>query len=217
MPFESSLLARTFPRCSITKYLEVFFLNVVKFKVNIVFSSLTLGSQWANGTFLLAMRKKVRERNSGRECVCSCSLVCVVQNWFKAPGHRKKAALHSRHVPETSSRGSTIAIQQRRLQTLKWVCSVLQCPTWQSATYSTSRTLNMPPPPCCHFSTLSSSSSFSVSASISLSVSHIHLQSYRISLLHAHAFLVRPCILSSCHLLFTFTDHHCPATMVWLQ
>lgn len=88
-----------------------------------------------------------REKQWERVCVCSCSLVCLVQNWFKAPGHRKKATLHSRHVPETSSRGSTIAIQQRRLQTPKWVCSVLQCPTWQSATYSTSPAPNMPSHP----------------------------------------------------------------------
>ena len=79
--------------------------------------------------------------------MCSCWLVCLVQNWFKAPGHRKRAALYSGHVPETSSRGSTIAIQQRRLPTPKWVCSVLHCPTWQSATYSTSPAPNMPPPP----------------------------------------------------------------------
>lgn len=99
-------------------------------------------------------RETVEE--SARACVCvrSCSLVCLVQNWFKAPGHRKKATLHSRHVPETSSRGSTIAIQQRRLQTPKWVCSVLQCPTWQSATYSAPLAPNIPSPSCCYFHSL---------------------------------------------------------------
>lgn len=141
---------------------------MLKFKVNIVLLNLTLGSQWANGASLLAKRKRERGRNSGGECVCSCSLVCLVQNWFKAPGHRKKATLHSRHVPETSSGGSTIAIQQRRLQTPKWVCSVLQWPTWQSATYSTSLAPNMPPPSRCYFSILSSSSPFSFSASFRL-------------------------------------------------
>lgn len=162
-------------------------------------------------------KESERERNSGRECVCSCSLVCLVQNWFKAPGHRKKAALHSRHVPETSSRGSTIAIQQRRLQTPKWVCSVLQCPTWQSATYSTSLAPNMPSPSCCYFSILSSSLSFPFSASFSLSVANLHLQSYRISLPHTHPFLVCPMRFIS-HLSPFLYIHgpSCPANTFWL-
>lgn len=115
-------------------------------KVNIVLLSLTQGSLWANeGTSAGHEKKSESGRNSGRECVCSCSLVCLAQNWFKAPGHRKKATLYSRHVLETSSRGSSIAIQQRQLQTPKWVCSVLQCPTWQSATCSTSLAPNTLP------------------------------------------------------------------------
>lgn len=102
-----------------------------------------------------------------------------MQNWFKAPGHRKKATLHSRHVPETSSRGSTIAIQQRRLQTPKWVCSVLQCPTWQSATYSTSLAPNMPsPPPAATYLFSRPVHPFSFSGSLCRSVSRVHLQSY---------------------------------------
>lgn len=65
------------------------------------------------------------ERNSGGECVCSCSMVCRVQNWFKASGHRKRAALHSRHVPETSSRGSTLPLSSLHCRHLNE--SVLSC------------------------------------------------------------------------------------------
>lgn len=150
------------------------------------------------------MRKKVRERNSGVECVCSCSLVCLVQNWFKASGHRKRATLHSRHVPETSSRGSTIAIEQPRLQTPKWVCSVLQCPTWQSATYSTSLAPNMPSPSCCYFSIFSSSSSLSASFSLTspLSVLVYFCPPLCMSVLFAHVFY-----LLFCHLFLAFIGH----------
>lgn len=149
--------------------------------------------------------------------MCSCSLVCLVQNWFKAPGHRKKATLHSRHVPETSSRGSTIAIQQRRLQTPKWVCSVLQCPTWQSATYSTSLAPNMPSPSCCYFSILSSSSSFFfLSASFIQSHSHLYLQYYCLSLPHTPAFLVSSCIFISLSPYLYIRSLPYPATGLWL-
>lgn len=142
-------------------------LAVVKFKVNIVSWSFTVGSQRANGPSLLAIRKREKQWGRVHVCVCahSCALVFLVQNWFKAPGHRKKGTLHSRHVLQTSSRGSTIAIQQCRLQTPKWVCSVLQCPTWQSATYSASVAPNIPPPPLCCVSILTSSSSLFFSAS----------------------------------------------------
>lgn len=216
MSFQSSPLAGTSPRCPITKSVSGLFfspvLNVVNFKVNIVLLSLALGSQWANGSSLLAMRKKVWERNSGGECVCSCSLMCLVQNWFKASGHRKRATLHSRHVPKTSSRGSTIAIEQPRLQTPKWVCSVLQCPTWQSATYSTSLAPNMPSPSCCYFSIFSSSSSLSASFSLTspLSVLVYFCPPICMSVLFAHVFYLSlspfPCIHRP----------SCPATMFWL-
>lgn len=170
--FSGSPLFGTSPRCSITK--SVSFPSLECCQIQGQFCPLkshlwVTVSKW--GIFVGHERVSETERNSGRECVCSCSLVCLVQNWFKAPGHRKKATLHSRHVPETSSRGSTIAIQQRRLKTPKWVCSVLHCPTWQSATYSTSLA------PRWYFSLLSSSSSFSFSASCSPSVSHLNLQS----------------------------------------
>lgn len=151
------------------------------------------------------MRKRVRQReieggtHSGREYVCSYKLVCLVQNWFKAPGHRKKATLHSRHVPETSSRGSTIAIQQRQMQTPKWVCSVLQCPTWQSATYSTSIAPNALPLLLLLISHLIHPFSFSAS----FTQSHISTFNLCIFFSPTHAFLV-------CHLFFTFTVHHVP-------
>lgn len=167
MSFYCSPLAGTSLCCSMTLSMSVLLfifplLTVVKFKVNIVSWSFTVRSQWANGPSLLAIRKREKQWERVRVCVCahSCLLVCLVQNWFKAPGHRKKGTLHSRHVLETSSRGSTIAIQQCRLQTPKWVCSVLQCPTWQSATYSASVAPNIPSPSCCYFSILTSSSSF---------------------------------------------------------
>lgn len=49
------------------------FLNVVKFKVNIVFLSLTLESKWANGASLLA----VREGETVGESVCAAVRWCV--------------------------------------------------------------------------------------------------------------------------------------------
>lgn len=115
--------------------------NVAQFKVNIVLLSLSLGSRRANRSSLLAMRKKVRETEAEWECVHSCSLVCRLQNWFKAPGHRKGAALHSRHVPASSSRGSSVAIERPRLQGPKWVCFVSQWSTWWSTAYSTFQAL----------------------------------------------------------------------------
>lgn len=124
--------------------------NVVKFKVSIVLLSLSLGSPRANRSPLLATRTKGREtRMVGGKCVRSCPPVCRVQNWFKAPGHRKRTALHSRHVPVSSSRGSTIAIEWPRLQTPKWVCFVLQWSTWRSATCSTFQALDRLS--CCCF------------------------------------------------------------------
>lgn len=137
---------------------------------------------------LLATRKQARG-NHVRKCVCS-SLVCLVQNWFRAPGHRKTTTLHSRHVCEASSRGSTIAIQQRWLQTPKWVCSVLQCPAWQSATYSASSAPNIPPPLLLLHSVMLSILPFSVSFSLASQPS----QSWCDSLLHTLTFLVYSCI-----------------------
>lgn len=132
-------------------------------------------------------RESEWEGNSGRKRVCSCPLVCLVQNWFKAAGHRKEAALHSGHVPETSSRGSTIAIQQHRLQTPKWVCSVLQSPTWQFATCSTSPA-PLPAP--------------AASSVLFLSVTHLY------------TFTISPSRSSfSHHFFLTFTVH--PVTMLW--
>lgn len=132
-------------------------------------------------------RESEWEGNSGRKHVCSCPLVCLVQNWFKAAGHRKEAALHSGHVPETSSRGSTIAIQQHRLQTPKWVCSVLQSPTWQFATCSTSPA-PLPAP--------------AASSVLFLSVTHLY------------TFTISPSRSSfSHHFFLTFTVH--PVTMLW--
>lgn len=52
-------------------------LNVVNFKVNIVLLSLALRSQWANGSSLLAMRKKVRERETVGESVCAAARWCA--------------------------------------------------------------------------------------------------------------------------------------------
>lgn len=143
-----------------------------------------------------------KERNTGRECVCSCALVCPVQSWFKAPGHRKKTALHSRHVPVTSSRGSTIAIQQRQLQTPKWVCSVLQCLTWHSATDSSSLAPNMPTPYQSHFFILSSNLSFLLPFhSCSLTSPHSILPSSSLRLL-VHSLSVHAVYFSTCFSFF---------------
>lgn len=160
--FYCCTLPGTSKRCSWLNLLSIYLSSLM----NVVHSRSILPprvSPWGHSEpvgHLCRLWERERERDSGGECSClcvcvrSCSLVCLVQNWFKAPGHRKKATLHSRHVPETSSRGSTIAIQQRRLQTPKWVCSVLQCPTWQSATYSAPLAPNIPSPSCCYFHSL---------------------------------------------------------------
>lgn len=133
-------------------------------------------------------------------CVCahapSCSSVCLVQNWFKAPGHRKKAAQHSRHVPETSSRGSTVAIHQCRLQTPKWVGSVLQCPAWQFATYSAPLALNLSatPPPT------PATSPFSLPVHLILSLPH--------SFSHACVSIFILAVFLVTHFLHVYAFHH---------
>lgn len=173
-------------------------INVIKWQVSIVCFVSPWGLTGQTG-HLLATRKQARG-NRVRKCVCSCSLVCLVQNWFRAPGHRKTTALHSRHVCEASSRGSTIAIQQRRLQTPKWVCSVLQCPAWQSATYSASSAPNISSPlSCCYI--LSCCPSFH---SLSLSVLPLKRQNLSVILsstlwhsLSSHAF--NPSVTFSLH------------------
>lgn len=52
-------------------------LNVVNFKVNIVLLSLALRSRWANGSSLLAVRKKARERETVGESVCAAARWCA--------------------------------------------------------------------------------------------------------------------------------------------